>query len=482
MVALLLACVAVERMAAMEQRDLVIIGGGPAGYVAAIRASQLGGKVTLIEGDAVGGTCLNRGCIPTRALVRGVEFLNLPAKAKDYGVNLSLAEIDFSKMMARKDTVVRTVVGGVELLLRENGVEVLRGRGELLSPSEVEVQLEDGTSQQITAPGIIIATGSSSQRPSIPGEQAIITTDQALELKEIPRSIVIVGAGAIGFAFATIFSKLGTSVIVIEGSAQILPGVDREIATLLERELRKGKIPLHTEAYIRAIGDGEGDERSIVLSIKGEEATLTAQYVLAAEERVANVDGLGLDRVGVDLSEGAIAVNRRMQTSVPGILAAGDVTGEPMLAHVAFAEGRVAAENAMGKGSEIDYTAVPRCINTTPEIASVGLTEDEALAQGYQIRIGRFPFAANGLATILGERAGTIKLITEAKYGQILGVHIIGPHATDLIPEAALAMKLDATPQEISSTIHAHPTLSEALMEAALDVTGDTLHFLSPNR
>ena len=480
--ALLLACMAAERNVAMEQRDLVIIGGGPAGYVAAIRASQLGGKVTLIERDALGGVCLNRGCIPTRALVRGVEFLNLPAKARDYGVDLGVTEVNFSKMVARKDTIVRTVVGGVELLMRENGIEVLRGKGELLSPSEVEVQLEDGTNRQIAAPRIIIATGSSSQRPSIPGEQEIITTDQALELKEIPRSMLIVGGGAIGFAFATIFSKLGTSVIVIEGSAQILPGVDREIVALLERELRKEKIRLHTEAYIRSIGGGEGDERNIVLSIKGEEATLTAQYVLAAEERGANVDGLGLDRVGVNLSEGAIAVNRRMQTSVPGIFAAGDVTGEPMLAHIAFAGGKVAAENAMGKGSEIDYTAVPRCINTTPEIASVGLTEDEALAQGYQIRIGRFPFAANGLATILGERAGTIKLITEAKYGQILGVHIIGPHATDLIPEAALAMKLDATPQEISSTIHAHPTLSEALMEAALDVTGDTLHFLSPNR
>ena len=477
-----MSCMAVERMAAMEQRDLVIIGGGPAGYVAAIRASQLGGKVTLIEPDALGGTCLNRGCIPTRALVRGVEFLDLPAKAKGYGVNLGVAEVDFSKMMARKDTVVRTVVGGVELLMRENGVEVLRGKGGLLSSSEVAVQLEDGTGRQMKAPRIIIATGASSQRPPIPGKQDIITTDQALELKEIPHSMLIVGGGVIGFAFATIFSKLGTSVTVIEGSAQILPGVDREIVSLFERELRKQKIQLHTGAHIREIGNGEGGESNIMLSIKGEEATLTAQYVLLAGERVANVDGLGLDRVGVSLSDGAIVVNGRMQTSVPGIFAAGDVTGEPMLAHLAFAEGKVAAENAMEKGSELDYTAVPRCLNTTPEIASVGLTEDEALAQGYQMRIGRFPFAANGMATILGDRAGTVKIITDAKYGQLLGVHIIGPHATDLISEATLAMNLDATPREISSTIHAHPTLSEALMEAALDVTGDTLHFMSPNR
>jgi len=466
----------------MEQRDVVIIGGGPAGYVGAIRARQLGGKVTLIEADAMGGTCLNRGCIPTRALVRGVEFLDMPRKAKDYGVNLGLAEIDFSKMMARKDTVVRTVVGGVELLMRENGVEVLKGRGRLLSPSEVEVQLEDGTSINITAPRIIIATGSSSKIPSIPGERDIITTDQALELKEIPRSMLVVGGDTIGFAFATIFSKLGSSVVIIEESAQILPGVDREIASQLERELKKEKIRLHTEAEIRGIGDGDGGDKNIVLSIKGEEVALTSQYVLAADERKANVDGLGLDVAGVRVSDGGIEVNSRMETSVAGILAAGDVTGGQMLAHVAFAEGRVAAERALGKESEIDYTSVPRCINTTPEIASVGLTEDEALAQGYQTRVGRFPFAANGMATILGERVGVIKIITEAKYGEILGVHIIGPHAIDLIPEAVLAMKLDATPQEISSSIHAHPTLSEALMEAALDVTGDTLHFLSPNR
>jgi len=466
----------------MEQRDLVIIGGGPAGYVGAIRAKQLGGKVTLIEEDTLGGTCLNRGCIPTRALARGVEFLDLARKARDYGVSLDVTRVDFPKMVARKDTIVRTVVGGVELLMRENGIEVLRGRGSLHSPSEVEVQLEDGTGRHITASKIIIATGSKWKRPAIAGQGKVITTDQALDLKDIPRSMLVMGSGAIGLAFANIYSKLGTSVIVIERSAQILPGVDSEIASLLERELKKEKIRVHTEANTKAIGDGDGGESNIALNIKGEEVALTAQYVLAAEEREANVDGLGLDRVGVSVSNGAIVVNSKMETSVPGILAAGDVTGGHMLAHVAFAEGRVAAENAMGEKSEIDYGAVPRCVNTAPEIASVGLTEDEALAQGYQIRIGRFPFAANGMATILGERVGFIKIITETKYGQILGVHIIGPDATDLIVEATLAIKLDATPQEITSTIHAHPTLSEALMEAALDVTGDTLHFMSANR
>ena len=466
----------------MEPRDLVVIGGGPAGYVAAIRARQLGGRVTLVEQDALGGICLNRGCIATRALLRGVEFLDLAKKARDYGVNLDVAGVDFPKMMARKNIIVRTIVGGVELLMKENGVEVLRGKGRFLSPSEVEVQLGDSSSERITAPRAIVAVGSRCKRPSIAGAERIITTDQALEFTEVPRSMLVLGGGAIGLAFATIFCKLGATVTLVERAAQILPGLDKEIAGLLEKELRKEKIRIHTEAYIQAIEDGHAGESNVVLSIKGKDTPLAAQCVLAAQEREANVNGLGLDTVGARVSNGAIVVNKRLETGVPGIFAAGDVTGGHMLAHVAFAEGRVAAENAMGKQSEIDHTPVPRCVHTTPEVASVGLTEDEALAQGYQIRTGRFPFAANGLATILGERTGLVKVVTETKYSQILGVHIIGPHASDLIQEATLAMKLDATTHEISSTIHAHPTLSEALMEAALDVSGDSLHFLSPNR
>ncbi len=466
----------------MEQRDLIIIGGGPAGYIAGIRARQLGGTVTLIERDNIGGICLNRGCVPTRALVRGVEFLDLPKKARDYGVNLGEIEIDFPKMVARKDTVVKTIVGGLDMLVKANGVEVLKGSGRFISPTQVEVSLEDGTSNQLTAPKILIATGVSPKKLDIPGADKMITTDQALELSEIPQSLLIVGGGPIGFAFATIFSKLGTSVTIVEESAQILPGIDREIISMLEKEIRKAKVQLYTETSIKEIKDGEGTENSITLSTKDEEVTLNAQHVLIADVREANVEGLGLNKVGVELSQGFIEVNNHMETGTGGILAAGDIIGGHLLAHVAFAEGKVAAENALGKQTEINYTAVPKCINTTPEIASVGLTEDEAVTQGHQIQIGRFPFAANAMATILGERTGSIKVISEAKHGQILGVHIIGPHASNLIPEAALAMRLDATPQEISATIHAHPSLSEALFEAALDVTGDTLHSLSQNK
>ncbi len=466
----------------MEQRDLIIIGGGPAGYVGAIRARQLGAKVALIERDILGGTCLNRGCIPMRALVRGMEFLDLAKKAKDFGINFGQVEVDFTRMMARKDVIIRTMVGGVELLMKENGVEVVRGEAQFVSPSVIEVRLTDGTRREITAPKIIIATGASSQRPAIPGGQDVITTDQALEFREIPRSMLIWGGGAIGLSFATIFARLGTSVAIAEEAALILPDIDREFVSLLEKELRKDKIQVHTETSLKAIEAGEGGEKRITLSAKGQEMTLKAQHVLVADERRANVDGLGLDKAGISLRNGAIPVDQKMQTNISGIFAAGDVAGEPMLAHVAFAQSKIAVGNALGKGAEMDYTVVPRCIYTTPEIASVGLTEQDALAKGYKIRVGKFPFAANGVATIRAERTGMVKIISEVKYGQILGVHIIGPGAGDLIPEAALAMKLDATPREIAATIHAHPSLAEALMEAALDVSGETIHFMTQNK
>ena len=469
----------------MEERDIVIIGGGPAGYVAAIRVSQLGRKATIIENDTVGGTCLNRGCIPTRALVRAVEFIDLAKSAKDYGVNYGEAGVDFSKMMARKDTIVKTIVSGVKLLLEGNGVEVINGTAKLLSPSQLEVQLGDGTKKEITAQKIIIATGSKYKKVSIPGGEGekVITTTEALELKEIPKSMLIMGGGFIGTSFATIFSRPGTRVTIVEQSPWIVPEIDREIVSILEKELKKEKIQAHTEAQVMRIEEGEQGEKNIALTIKGEETSLPAEYVLMAGEREANTDGIGLEKAGVALNEkGGITINKRMETSVPAILAAGDVTMQQLWTHAAYAEGTVAAENACGKGSEIDYNVIPYWTNTFPEMSGVGITEEEAVAQGYQVRVGRFPFAGNGMATIMGQRTGMIKIITDEKYGQILGVHIIGPRATDLIPEAALAMKLDATPEDISATMHAHPTLSEALWEAAKDVSGETIHFISQNR
>ncbi len=470
----------------MEEKDIVIIGGGPAGYVAAIRVSQLGRKATLIEDNTLmGGTCLNRGCIPLRVLMRGAEFIDIQNSARTYGVNFKETEVDLAKMMARKDTIVKTVTSGVKMLLQENGVEVINGRAKFLSPSQLEVQLREGNKTVVKAQKIIIATGAACKKVPISGGDGdkIIDTTEALELKEIPKSVLIVGGGFIGISFATIYSKLGARVAVVEQSPRILHEIDQEILSILYKELRKGKIEVYTEAQISKMQIGEHGEKNITVTIKGEETSLNAEYVLMAEEREANIDELGLDNAGVRLNDKkGIAVNKRMETNVPNIFAAGDVTMQYMWTHVAFAEGRVAAENALGKGSEIDYSIIPYWTNTFPQMACVGITEEEALARGYKVRLGKFPIAANGMATVLGQRTGLIKMIVDERYGQILGVHAIGPHAAEIIAEATLAIKLDATPEEIGLTMHTHPSISEALWETAMDVNGETIHFISQNR
>ena len=462
----------------MEHRDIVIIGGGPAGYVCAIRIAQLGGKATIIEQDVLGGVCLNRGCIPTKALARGAEFVELAKKAREYGVDLGTPMIDFAKMIARKNIIVKTIVGGVQSLIKANGIEALTGKARFLSPLEIEAELNVGSKSRFKASKVIVSTGCGWNMPDIPGAQGIITTDQALNLGEIPESLLIIGGSDVGFAFAAIFAKLGASVSIAEASADVLPGVDRELVEMMKRDLRKDKINLFTEAVIKSVKPGE----SAVISMRGEDTTLPARCVLLAEGRKPNVDGFGLEKTGARIDGGRIAVNDKMETGVSGLYAAGDVIGGRLLAHVAMVEGKTAAENAMGVGSRMDYSAVPMCIGTMPEIACVGLTEADAAAAGYDLRIGRFTFGANGMATALGERTGMIKIVSEAKYGQILGVHIIGPQASNLIAEAVLAMKLEATPLELGSTIHAHPTLSEAMMEAALDARGETIHSMSANK
>jgi dihydrolipoamide dehydrogenase len=459
----------------MAETDLLIIGGGPAGYVAAIRARQLGARVTLVEKDTLGGVCLNRGCIPTRAMVRAAELIELPRKAKEYGINFAPPQVDFAKIIARKDAVVKIVNGGVQLLMRENGVDVIKGEARFISPYEVQVNNEQGK-QSISATRIIISTGAHTTKPSIPGSDIIITTTEALTLKEVPPSLLVLGAGPIGITFAVIFARLGSSVTVAEESVQMLSGFDREIISLLERELRREKVKLISEAKLMSV-----DSQNAVLDIKGKGEMVAATCVLIADSRTANVDGIGLDMAGVTLKDGHIQVNNFMQTNVHNIYAAGDVAGGPMLAHAAFIGGRIAAENSLGKQSIMDLNNVPRCVYSSPEIACVGLTEEEAMAQGYQIRVGRFPLSANGLATVLGERNGIVKVISETKYGQILGIHVIGAMATELIAEAVLAMRLEETPEVIGHTIHAHPTISEAMMEAALDVNGETLHAISKN-
>jgi dihydrolipoamide dehydrogenase len=468
----------------MEERDLVIIGGGPAGYVAAIRAAQLGGKVTLIEMDALGGTCLNRGCVPSKALLHSAELYQSMKNAEPYGINTKDVSIDLAKMQSRKSRIISTHVAGVESLLKGNKVEVIKGKARLAPSLHVEIDTRQGQKQTIKAKKLIMATGGKPIKLPIPGTDSssgVINAENILDLKRIPKSLLIIGGGVIGVEMATILAKLGCQVTIVEMLPHILPLEDAELTTILGRALKEDGVQLYEGSKVSRIEDSEGGKTATVTT--GDvEKKLQAEVVAIAVGYCPNVDNLGLNEAGVKVSKGGIQVNEHMQTSVPGIFAAGDAIGGIMLAYVAMEEGIVAAENTLGKNSAIDYQAVPKCTFTLPELASVGLTEAEAVARGHQVKVGRFPFSANSMATILGERRGLVKIITEAKYGQILGVHIIGPHATKLIAEATLAMKMEATPQDIVATIHAHPTLSEALREAALDVTGETIHFLSKNK
>ena len=465
----------------MEEREVVIIGGGPAGYVAAIRAAQLGGKVSLIEKDALGGTCLNRGCIPSKSLLHSVELFQSMKSAEQYGIKATDVNIDLAKMQANKNKIVSTLVAGVQSLLTGNKVEVIKGRAKLTPSRQVEIDTGQGQKQTIQAKKTILATGSKPTKLPIPGadtSSGVINAESILNLDYIPKSLLMIGGGVIGVEMAIILAKLGGKVTIVEMLPHILPLEDAELASILARALKEDGIQIYEGVKVSRIEDS-GEGKIAVISTGEAEQKLEVEVVAIAVGYSPNVEGLGLDEAGVAVNKGGIQVNEHMETSVPNIYAAGDVIGGMMLAYVAMEEGVIAAENALGRNSTIDYQAVPRCTFTLPELASVGLTEEEATAQGYQIRVGKFPFSANGMATILGERRGLVKIITEQKYGQILGVHIIGPSATELIAEATLAMKLDATPREIVATMHAHPTLSEALREAALDVTGETIHFQS---
>ncbi len=462
----------------MAEKDIVIIGSGPGGYVAAIRAAQLGGKVTLVEKEELGGTCLNWGCIPTKALLRGVELLETLKGGRDFGIQVGELAVDFSRLQVRKDRTVKTLVSGVAGLMNANGIEVVKGRAKLLSAQEIEVFEEARGRVTYRARKIILATGSRSADLPVSGAQGpdVMDSNGALRLTRVPESLVVIGAGPIGLEFGTIFAALGSRVTILEMMSQILPNEDPEVASALERSLRRFQIQTLTNCRVQEIRQASEGKRKVIASTEKGEVALEAQRILLAVGRKANWEELGLPEAGIRFQKKGIEVNEKMETNIPGIYAIGDVTGQVLLAHFAMAQGVVAAENALGHEARMDHRVVPRCVYTLPEVASVGMTEKEAQEAGYPLKIGRFPFAGNGKATIIGERTGMVKMITEARYGEILGVHIFGPHATDLIGEAVLAMRLEGTAADLGRTIHPHPTLTEPLMEAALDVDGGAFH------
>ncbi|MCL5062602.1 MAG: dihydrolipoyl dehydrogenase [Nitrospirae bacterium] len=455
---------------------LTIIGAGPGGYVAALKAAQLGAQVTVIEDTEVGGTCLNRGCIPTKALVASAEALHKAKNLEEFGIEVT-GDINpnLSKIMERKNKIVSTQVKGIRSLFKSWGVNLIEGRGMILTPEKVEVQKKDNTTEIIETDKIIIATGSRpAQIPIFPFDgEHIMSSDDALNIKSIPKSLIIIGAGVIGCEFACIFKELGTEVTMVEMMPRAVSTEDPEISEILEKELKKKKIKLMTGVKVERV-EGQHDGIHVYLA-DGKE--LVAEKLLVSIGRSLNTENIGLEAVGIKKgTRGEVVVNEKMETNIEGIYAIGDVTGGILLAHTASKQGIVAACNACGKEKKYDSSVVPAAIFTSPEIGSVGLREHQAEEKGINIKTGHFQFRALGKAHAMGEIAGMIKIVADANTDMVLGVHIIGPHASDLVHEGALAMKAGLTVKEVADMIHAHPTLAEGLMEAAEDVHGEAIH------
>lgn len=466
----------------MNSYDVAILGAGPGGYFAAIRGTQLGAKVVVIEREEVGGTCLNWGCIPTKSLIASVEAYTIARRGGEFGFVVS-GEVkpDLAAMVARKEKVVDLQVKGIRGLFQSNGVTLLEGEGRLVAAGRLLIQKKGGGQEDIEARKVIIATGSRpADLPNLPLDgQRILSSTEALALTEIPRSLLIVGAGVIGCEFAFLFNGLGCEVTMVEMLSHALPLEDEDISRLLERELRKRKIQLHTEQRVEGLHeDGEGNWLAVLSG--GQE--VRAEKILVSVGRQFNGKGIGLETLGIPVgSRGEIPVNERMETDRQGIYAIGDVVGGTLLAHVASKGGMVAAANALGGNERLDLRVVPNAIFTHPEIGSVGLKERQAREMGYAVKVGRVPYRALGKSHALGEITGEVKIVAAADSGELLGVHILGPCATELIHEAALALSMEATVEEVAEMIHAHPTLAELLMEAAHDLMGRAIHLPKKN-
>ncbi len=461
---------------------LTIIGAGPGGYVAAIRASQKGALVTIVENAEVGGTCLNVGCIPTKTLIASAEVLESVRRAGDFGIEVpGTTAFNLAKIRERKDKVVATQVKGILNLFKSWNVSLIPGRGSLLAPDIVRVVQKDGTTMDVKSDRIIIATGS---RPAIlPGfpfdGESVFTSDEAVRLESIPKSLLIVGAGVIGCEFAFIYRSFGCEVTMVEMLPRAISTEDEEMSELLERELKKAKIKLIANVKVEKVEKDDG--MMIARLSNGQE--IRSERILVSIGRSLNSENLGCDDVGVERGKrGEIIVNEKMETGVPGVFAIGDVTGKILLAHVASHQGLVAVENALGGAAVMDYSAVPSGIFTMPEIGSVGLREHEVVKQGIKYRVGRFQYRALGKAHAMGAITGMVKIVADEATDKVLGVHICGAHATDMIHEGALAVRAGTTAKELGSLIHAHPTLSEAIMEAAEDVHGTAIHVPKPGK
>jgi dihydrolipoamide dehydrogenase len=459
-------------LAEAPKYDLVVIGSGPGGYVAAIRAGQLGLKTAIIEkDDKFGGTCLHVGCIPTKDLLLSADVYDYVKNAREFGIVAKDVSVDWPAILARKTKVVTKLAKGVEFLLKKNKVDLIRGLGKLSGPDKISVTDPKGAVQEVTAKNIVLATGSEARM--LPGLEAdgktLLTNKEILNLPAIPKSMVIIGAGAVGVEFASIFQRFGTKVTVLEMLPRAVPLEDEEISAELEKSLKHQGIAIQTQAKVTKVTKTPTGITVEYTVAEGKPQTLEAETCLVAVGRAPNTANLGLEKTRVKLERGFVKTNGFLQTDEPGVYAIGDiVANSPLLAHVASMEGIVAVTHAAGKHAEpINHRQIPNCTYTEPEVASVGLTERLAREAGHKVKIGKFPYAAVSKAAILGAREGFVKVVSDEKYGEILGVHIIGPRATETIAEAVMAMRLEGTVDDIAHTIHAHPTLAEAVGEAA---------------
>lgn len=459
--------------------DIIVIGSGPGGYVTAIRASQLGLKTAIVERESLGGICLNWGCIPTKALLKSANVFEYLTHANDYGISVKEAKVDFNAVIERSRGVANGMSGGIQFLLKKNKVDVIKGSGVVKAGKKVAVTGEDGKVTEYTADkGLIIATGARSrQLPNLPQDgQKIIGYREAMTLKSQPKKMVVVGSGAIGVEFAYFYNAIGTEVTIVEFLPNIVPVEDEEVSKQMEKSLKKAGISIMTNSTVESV-DTKGKGCVVTIKTAKGEEKIECDVVLSAVGITANIENIGLEEVGIVVDKGRVLVNDFYQTNIPGYYAIGDIIPGPALAHVASAEGIICVEKIAGHHPEpLDYGNIPGCTYASPEIASVGMTEKQAKEAGLDIKIGKFPFSASGKASAAGAKDGFVKLIFDAKYGEVLGAHMIGANVTEMIAEIVSIRKLETTGHDIIKTVHPHPTMSEAIMEAAAAAYGEVIH------